>query len=202
MSMRFNRVSAASQLLFQDGHTWTPYCAQLLRISRKFAGGCRIQMSTREEAKVWTPTDKVYRVTLDREAKGCICSCKRPRQRLVPCGHVLAVLSDQKIEIASFMPSCYEVHTWYREYTKPMPVVMILELTIQGCCDPPNSRMPRGRPQRKRIQPGGVRGCRGLARDEVDQELQYELAVHRNRPHCSPCGLAAHNRTTCRRSHV
>lgn len=124
MSMRFNRFSAASQLLFQDGHTWTPYCAQLLRTSREFAGGCRIQMSTLHEANVRTPTDKVYRVTLDREAKGCICSCKRPQQKLVPCGHVLAVLLDQKIEIASFMPSCYEVHTWYRQYTKPMPVVI------------------------------------------------------------------------------
>ena len=151
MSMRFNRFPAASQLLFQDGHTWTPYCAQLLRISRNFAVGCRIQMSTREEAKVWTPTDKVYRVTLDREAKSCICSCKRPRKKPVPCGHILAVLSDQKFEIASFMPSCYEVHTWYRQYTKLMPVVMILDLTTQERCDPPNTRMSRGRPQKERI---------------------------------------------------
>lgn len=41
----------------------------------------------------------------------------------------------------------------------------------------------------------GVRSRQELAKDKVNQELQYKLAVHRNCPHCSTYGLARHNRT-------
>lgn len=207
MESRFKRFCEA-QVQIQQGRDWTPQCGLLMKQSRACAGGLRVKMSDESTAKVITPENWVFDVQVNWETCKTQCSCKRPQQTELPCGHVVAMLLGRKKTLTDFIPWAWNSYNWMAQHSTPLHVIRVDNLFVDALhpCYPPYTRVPRGRPRTQRLRAGNVRGPRGLAFEdgessEMSEEFQNVMAVNRGRPHCSTCGEMGHNAATCRRPH-
>jgi hypothetical protein len=70
---------------------------------------------------------------------------------------------------------------------------------FERACNPPLTRVPRGRPRKQRLDKGNYRATRGVgAADLVDQgdgQRGKRTVI------CGTCGEEGHYYTTCRRAH-
>lgn len=90
-------------------------------------------------------------------------------------------------------------------YAAPLPPVDITDLAISEICDPPVTRVPRGRPKKERVRREDIRCPRGrrLVRDHGLLPLGTVVAAVPDpvRHRCGTCGDPGHNARRCRRSH-
>ena len=206
MQARFSRFTE-SQKEINAQRFWTPRCAALMQEARSHAGGLRVKMSCETKAKIVTPEGWIFDVEVDWETRKMLCSCKRPQQNELPCGHVMAMLMDQQKTVSDFIPWAWTCYNWALQHSTPVPLIRTddLETIAERPCHPPQTRVPRGRPRTQRLRKGQVRGRRGKIFEdegaEMSGQMQNELAVNRRRPHCSTCGEMGHNMATCRRPH-
>lgn len=136
-----------------------------MKKSRSFAGGFRVKMSDRLKAKVVTLENFIYEVEVDWETRKVQCSCQRPRQTKLPCGHVIAILLDQKKELSDFIPWAWSCYNWITQHSTPLPVICVGDLfaETEHPCFPPYTRTPRGQSRNKRLWAGHICGRRRLA---------------------------------------
>jgi hypothetical protein len=101
--------------------------------------------------------------------------------------------------LETFLPASLSTATWAATYATNLPAVDIVGLVpTDEECNPPVTRVPRGRPKKERIRTEDARAPRGLTRQDMRADApSREHLVHR----CGTCGEPGHNAQTCRRPH-
>jgi hypothetical protein len=139
------------------------------------------------------------------------CGCGRYQHDGVPCSHAMAFIFSQSMSIEPFLPRSLSIATWAASYEAALPPIDIsgLKPTFDddadddadaiSICNPPLTRVPRGRPRKKRLDKANFRASRGATAVEL---LPGGLeAPERRIVHCSTCGVEGHYATTCRIPH-
>ena len=155
-----------------------------------------MQLSSPNEGRVVQTDGAVHMVNL----RVGTCSCGRYQRNGVPCGHAMACLFRQGLSLDTFLPASLSIETWIATYEAPLPPIHITGLRPQEeePCNPPLTRVPRGRPKKKREERATYRASRALHREDL-RVTGAPLASFAHR--CGTCGEAGHNTTTCRRPH-
>jgi hypothetical protein len=97
--------------------------------------------------------------------------------------------------------------TWAAQYELALPPIDIASLKpaynnpeddadAVGICNPPHTRVPRGRPRKKRQDKANFRASRGVG--VMDMLAGGADVPERRSVHCSTCGETGHYATTCR----
>jgi SWIM zinc finger len=131
------------------------------------------------------------------------CSCGRYQENEVPCGHGVAFIYKQRHNLANYLPAALSQETWAATYATPMPAIDIegLEINPDTDCNPPQTRVPRGRPRKKRLDRAEYRASRGLRL--ADMGVAGPVRQSQKIPHrCRTCGREGHNAARCRESHM
>jgi SWIM zinc finger len=138
------------------------------------------------------------------------CSCGRYQQDGVPCSHAMAFVFSQGESLERYLPASLSIATWAAQYESPLPPIDISGLKPAyddvddnadaiSICNPPYTRVPRGRPRKKRMDKATFRASRGVGAGDMlegDPGARERRAVH-----CSMCGEAGHYAITCRIPH-
>jgi SWIM zinc finger len=138
------------------------------------------------------------------------CGCSRYQQNGVPCSHAMAFIFSRHESLETYLPASMSISTWAAQYELALPPVDISGLKpaynnpdddadVVGICNPPHTRILRGRPRKKRLDKANFRALRGVgAQDMLEADLD---ALERRSVHCSTCGEPRHYATTCRIPH-
>lgn len=139
------------------------------------------------------------------------CGCGRYQQNGVPCSHAMAFIFSQRGEtLERYLPELMAITTWASQYEIALPLVDISGLRpayndpdddadAVGICNPPHTRVPRGRPRKKRQDKANYGASRGVgARDMLGDG---QRAPERRSVHCSTCREPGHYASTCRIPH-
>lgn len=206
MIKRFERWCSATAA-YNAGAEYTSYANELLDKSKEHAGGLQVLPSTGQRGKVRTTTGWLYDVWINVQDRLTYCSCFRPQILGVPCGHVIAFFRHQNLSLQGYISWDYRITNWGAQHQAVIPVVRAdqLQPDPEHPCDPPFTRMPRGRPRKRRYQTGTRRRQAPLMPSgmEMNPEVQELAAQQRARRviHCGICGEEEHNRRRCRRPH-
>ncbi|KFZ19702.1 hypothetical protein V501_00552 [Pseudogymnoascus sp. VKM F-4519 (FW-2642)] len=105
-----------------------------------------------------------------------------------------------------YIPPELTAKRWQEVYLAPLPPVDITGLTVGEPCDPPFTRVPRGRPKKERVRREDARAPRGRLETRDHGGLLPLGAVVATVPdpvqhRCGTCGEAGHNARRCRRPH-
>ncbi|KAH7575486.1 hypothetical protein JRO89_XS02G0121100 [Xanthoceras sorbifolium] len=116
------------------------------------------------------------------------CSCRDWQLYGIPCSHAVAALISCRKDVYGFIEKCFTVASYRETYAveiHPIPGRIEWRKTSEGADDdtqvvqPPKSRRPPGRPEKKRI---------------CVEDLNREKHV----VHCSRCNQTGHYKTTCK----
>jgi len=164
-------------------------------------------MSSPNEAQVVQCDGVIYLVNL---ATSC-CGCGRYAENGVPCSHAMAFIYHKREGLDAYLPDTLKMETQIAAYSLAMPPVSIADLKpamdddansddeIGYACNPPMTRVPRGRPRKARLDKGNYRAIRGVgAADLVDNGVEQR---EKRTVICSTCEEDGHYCTTCRRAH-
>jgi hypothetical protein len=128
----------------------------------------------------------------------------------VPCSHAIALIHSQGESLERYLPASLSVANWIASYEAVLPPVDISGLKptyndpdddtdAVGICNPPFTRIPRGRPRKKRLDKANFRASRGLGAADL---LSGALGAPEKRVvRCSTCGTEGHYASTCRLPH-
>lgn len=191
MEKRAERLGIAS-LVVEAGGLTTPWVEGKLEEGRALARSNRVQPSSPTEGRVVQPDGRIFLVDL---AAGT-CSCRRYQENGVPCGHAMSLIFAIGASVGSYLPAVLSAAQWAATYTTPLVPIDIssLETLADEICEPPVTRVPRGRPKKERVRREDMRCPRGR---RLLRERGVEAVWHR----CGTCGEASHNARTCRRPH-
>jgi hypothetical protein len=202
MEKRSVRLQAAT-LALKEGCLSTPWVDKQLEIARQWAGSNSVQVSSLFEGRVAQPNGMIYLVNLATRS----CSCRQFQNHGVPCGHAMALIFAVQANILDYVPPELTAERWKDVYSAPLPPINITELATTESCDPPITRVPRGRPKKERVRREDVRCPRGrrLTRDHggllpLGAVVATVPDVVRHR--CGTCGEPGHNARRCRRPHT
>lgn len=163
---------------------------------RRHSNGTQVQLSSPFEGRVIQPDNSIHLVNLTDRT----CTCFRYQANEIPCGHAMACIFSQGLTLEPFLPSVLSTATWANSFAAVLPPVSIENLSPapDDECNPPITRVPRGRPKKERIRREDARGPRGLQTEDMGAMVSPSQAlVHR----CGTCGETGHNASTCRRPH-
>jgi hypothetical protein len=73
----------------------------------------------------------------------------------------MAMIFATQANILDFLPLQLSAERWAAVYAAPLPPVDITDLAISEICDPPVTRVPRGRPKKERVRREDIRCPRG-----------------------------------------
>jgi hypothetical protein len=120
---------------------------------------------------------------------------------------------SQGQSLEPYLPALLSTETWIASYAEAtMPPVDIRGLKPQTSthedsdsdndnegevCNPPLTRIPRGRPKKKKMDKATYRASRGA--DATDMLVDGRHAPARRAVHCSTCGETRHYASTCKR---
>lgn len=205
MVQRMDRLEAANQAAAKK-EQWTSVVTAALNESKKWTHTNHIQRSTPQEARV-VQQDGVIRIV--DLVKGT-CTCQRYQVNGIPCGHALkAIYATKDLRVTDFLPDILSVARQQAIYAAPIPVIDIVDLKPldEEECNPPKTRIPRGRPKRKREERATYRASRGLRKDNVEVTEAGEAVIgpegstQRRKNTCKTCGQTGHNTRTCKTPH-
>jgi hypothetical protein len=129
----------------------------------------------------------------------------------------MALIFSQGQSPEPYLPASLSTETWIASYAEAtMPPVNISGLKPHtsthensdsegdnegggDVCNPPLTRIPRGRPKKKRMDKATYRASRGA--DATDMLADGRHAPARRAVHCSTCGETGHYASTCKRPH-
>ena len=165
---------------------------------RKWAQSNHVQLSSPIEGRVVQPDNAVHLVNLQTGT----CSYRRYQANGIPCGHAMACIFAQGLTLETFLPPALSTATWAAMYMTPIPPVDTTDLVVRDDeeCNPPVTRVPRGRPKKERYRKEETRAPRGLGKEGMkadDDVAPQERLLHR----CGTCGEKGHNARTCHRPH-
>jgi hypothetical protein len=198
MAARGERLAAANKLL-AAGHNTTPFVDGVVSEGRGWAQGNICQVSSPSEARVIQPDGRIFLVDL----AGRTCSCRKYQANGIPCGHAMALIFARGDQISPYLPNAFSAAQWAAQFEAPMPPVDVSELEVieNDPCEPPITRVPRGRPKKERFR-------KEAARRRVRRAGEIGIEVHGLEPlpptpssRCRTCGETGHNARTCRRPH-
>jgi hypothetical protein len=167
----------------------------------------QVQMSSPTQAQVTQSDGIIYLVDLAIE----YCGCGRFQQNRMPCGHAMSLIFALQHRVEAYMPAELLTERWMATYLAPIPPVDLSGLKPRhiddeedgagNVCNPPHTRLPRGRPRKVRMDKGQYRASRGATQADLDRIGQGEMAVRRQQVHCSTCREPGHYSRSCRRAH-
>lgn len=197
MTQRLERLEAANQAAVK-GERWTSIVTTELRLSSHWASTNHVQRASPSEARVVQSDGAVKIVDLQRGT----CTCLRYQVNGIPCGHVLKVIyasKDQKV--ADYLPGILSIERQQAIYYAVMPVIDITDLAPleEEECNPPKTRIPRGRPKKKRMEKETYKTSKGLRDEDLQGEDRREGQRRKNL--CTSCGQPGHNTRTCKTPH-
>lgn len=132
------------------------------------------------------------------------CTCRRFQAHGIPCSHAISLLFSQGQSINPWMPTVLSIATLQAQYSTPLPPIDISTLAVLDTdhCEPPMTRVPRGRPKKERIWKEDARARRGIAASVLhrDADLTF-LSSQVSASRCKTCGETGHNSRTCKRPH-
>jgi hypothetical protein len=203
MEKRARRLQAASKALAQ-GLSATPWVEGKVEEARTWALANTVQVSSPIEGRVVQPNGSIHLVNTAAR----VCSCRRYQENGIPCGHAMTLIFAIGDAIAPYLPEELSVGRWVATYATPLPPVDVSVLAVleDEVCEPPMTRIPRGRPKKERVRREDVRRPRGrrLRRDHGGLlPLGAIVAAVPDfvRSRCSTCGEPGHNARRCRRPH-
>jgi SWIM zinc finger len=139
------------------------------------------------------------------------CGCGRYQQDGVPCSHAIAFIHSQGEGLERYLPASLTIANWAASFEAVLSPIDISGLRptynnledddadAVGICNPPFTRVPRGRPRKKRLDKANYRTSRGIGL--VDVQPGALDALERRTVHCSTCGEEGHYATTCKVPH-
>ena len=138
------------------------------------------------------------------------CGCGRYQQDGVPCSHAMAFIFAQGESLEPYLPASMSIVRWAASYEAVLPPIDISGLKPAyndpdddadaiGICNPPLTRIPRGRPRKVRLDKASYRASRGTA--AADMLPDGPGAPERRIVHCSTCGGVGHYASRCRVPH-
>jgi hypothetical protein len=206
MEKRFERKALAHMVIAAGRHT-TPWVDKKVEEARAYAQSNRVQISSPVEGRVVQLDGRIHVVNLDDKT----CSCLVFQENGIPCGHAMTLILATGAQITPYLPEDLSAVIWAQMYEDTLPPVSINDLDTDAealslLCDPPVTRVPRGRPKKERVRRQDARNPRGR-RDIRDHggmlPLGAVVAAVPNMVHsrCSTCGEAGHNARRCRRPH-
>jgi hypothetical protein len=146
------------------------------------------------------PNNNIHIVNLEAGT----CTCHRFQTHGIPCGHAISLLFSQGQTLHSWMPAVLSIATLQAQYSTPLPPVDISTLTACDTdrCEPPMTRVSRGRPKKERIRKEDTRARRGITASALHcgadlTALSSQVSASR----CKTCGETGHNSRTCKRPH-
>jgi SWIM zinc finger len=165
-------------------------------------------MSSPNEAQVVQCDGVIYLVNLATSH----CGCGRYAENGVPCSHAMAFIYDKAESLDAYLPDALKMETQIAAYREAMPPISIAGLKpamdddadsddegFGRACNPPLTRVPRGRPRKQRLDKGNYRATRGVGAadlaDRGDGQREKRTVI------CGTCGEEGHYCTTCRRAH-
>lgn len=216
MNDRYDRLEEARRQQRQ-GAVVTPLCATVISRDRKWATANSVQRSSPIEARVMQPDGVVYLVNLGTRS----CGCGRFQENGIPCGHAMSLIFNVRQTLDGYIQEEMTITRWVEMYSDPLPPIDISGLRPQERivdeewvdddehdavrerepvgCNPPATRVPRGRPRKVRMDKGQYRASRGATAAELGEN---GVGVPERRGgHCRTCGEVGHNTRTCRRPH-
>jgi hypothetical protein len=122
----------------------------------------------------------------------------------------MAFIFSQAQSIEPYLPASLSIATWAASYETALPPIDIAGLKpafnnldddtdATGICNPPLTRVPRGRPRKKRLDKAHYKASRGAT--AADLLLDGQGAPELRIVHCSTCAEKGHYATTCRIPH-
>lgn len=182
-----------------EGTLYTPFCAGLVNEGRAWARGNTVQMASTWTARMVQPNGTIFLVDLYHRT----CTCLRFQDTGIPCGHAIACIFRVGHTLNTYLSDKLLVSTSVATYQDPIPPFDKSTLVddVHELCNPPFTRVPKGRPQKERIRPEDTRVSRGLRQENL-MAGSSELENRRTRiQRCGTCGETEHNAKTCRRPH-
>ena len=148
----------------------------------------------------------IYLVNL--ATKHCGCSCYA--ENGVPCSHAMAFIFFKGKSIEGYLLDNLKMETQIVAFQEPMPPISIAGLKpaidlgdidegYGQACNPPMTRVPRGRPQKVHLDKANYRATRGVG--ALDLLEGGAVEQQRRVIHCGTCGEEGHYSCTCRRAH-
>jgi len=116
----------------------------------------------------------------------------------------MACIFAQGLTLEPFLPPALSTATWIATFISPLPPVSVigLEPLADYLCDPPVTRVPRGRPKKERMRRDEMRASRGRGLVVADMGAEADAVPAIMSHQCSTCGDAGHNARTCKRPHT
>ena len=133
------------------------------------------------------------------------CTCRQYQAHNLPCGHAISLLFSQGQSLNPWMPAVLSIATLRAQYSTPLPPVDISTLAALDTdrCEPPMTRVPRGRPRKERFRREEARARRGIAASAVHCDANLStLCSQITASRCRTCGKTGHNSRTCKRHHL
>ena len=185
MEKRGQRLLAATSAI-SEGRSTTPFVDARIEEGRELARSNRVQISSPTTGRVVQPDGTIHLV----DTAAGTCSCRRYQCNGIPCGHAMTLIFAGGGQLAPFLPVTMSAAQWAAAYVVPLTPIDISELEVnaQDPCDPPITRVPRGRPRKERIR-----------REDCRRPRRRDPLVVRSR--CGTCGEAGHNARRCRQPH-
>ena len=203
MEKRADRLAAAL-LAAEEGRLTTPFVEGKLMEGRKWAQSNSVQPSSPTVGRVVQPNGTIYLVDL---AAGT-CTCRRYQANGIPCGHAMSLIFANGGTLTGYLPANMSAAQWAATYRVPMAPIDVSAVVLdpRDICDPPITRVPRGRPKKERVRREDARRPRGR-REFRDHGGMLPLGAvvatvpDSARSRCSTCGEPGHNARRCRRPH-
>ena len=193
----------------EQGVVETPFLAEKLEEQRNYSRQnttfpsstaiCRVQSHGRSGA---------IHVVNTTEAT---CTCGRYQENGIPCGHAITAITRRRGaqgRLDTYLPAALKTETWAAMYTTPLTPILLADLVVGGDrCEPPKTRIPRGRPRKERIRREDGHRARGRRHQGGDGGILPLGAVIAAVPdpvrsRCSTCGQPGHNRRKYRNPHA
>jgi len=130
----------------------------------------------------------------------------------MPCSHAIAFIFHKNESLDAYLLEALKTETQIAAYCEAMPPISITGLKpamdddadsddegLGQACNPPMTRVPRGRPRKIRQDKGNYRATRGVGAanllDTSDGHREKRTVL------CGTCREEGHYSTTCRRAH-
>ena len=130
----------------------------------------------------------------------------------MPCSYAMAFIYFKNESLDAYLLDALKMDTQIAAYRKAMPPISIAGLKpaihndadsddegLGQTCNPPMTRVPRGRPRKTRMDKANYRATRGVGAadllDNSDGQREKRTVL------CGTCGEEGHYSTTCRRAH-
>jgi hypothetical protein len=220
MESQASRLVAARKQT-EEGCRYTSFCQTKLAYARKWAQSNQVRMLSVNEAQVIQSDGVIYLVDLRTGS----CGCGRYAENRVPCSHAMAFIFSQEQSIEPYLPAELSLARQIAAYEEAMPPVDIAGLKPYTdddassdhdtssdhdadsdhdpgpgqACNPPFTRVPRGRPRKRRLDKANFRASRAVGAGDM---LEGGLGAPAKRVvYCSTCREPGHYARTCRRAH-